>query len=519
MKKTVLFVTTFLLGAALAQGALLGDWQGAIGPDSLNLGVTVRFTQGEDGLVGTIDIPAQGAQGLLLEVTDASDGGARFTIQGVPGDATFDGSVSGDTLSGAFTQGGQTIPFTLSRVQEAATGGATGGAGEVTGGATGGTSGGVTGGATGGAVVDAKGALERLFTDRPLQPGWFEENFLSAVPVAQLTTLLDDLTEQLGTYESIEGDSSPFAVRFSQGAATARIILDAQGRISTLFFSDYVPDVSVDEAVAQIAALPGQTNVLVLKNGEEVAAHNADTPLGVGSAFKLAVLAALQDQVEAGAHAWDEVVELKPEWKSLPSGILQEWPDGAPLTLQTLATLMISVSDNTATDALIHIVGRERVEAKAERNRPFLTTQELFKLKDPRNSDLLERYLAGDEAAKREILTELADRPPPDVEAFTGEPVALEAEWFFTPAELCALLGEVQALPLMSVNPGLANPADWARVAFKGGSEAGVLNLTTWLTAGGSATYCVVVTQNDPNAPVNEEGFFALYRGLIGALE
>ena len=511
MKKVTLFVAAFLFGSALAQSSLLGDWGGAIGPDSLNLGVTVHFTQGGDGLAGTIDIPAQGAQGLELDIADASNEGARFTIQGVPGNATFDGSVSGDTLSGTFSQSGQTFPFTLSRVQAAATGGATGGVGDVTGGET--------GGATGGAAIDAKGALERFFTVEPLEAEWFTESFLSQVPVAQLTAGLESFAAQLGAYKGLEGETSPFTVRFSRGTATAQIALDAQGRIDRLLLTDLVPDISVDEAVTQIAALPGETSVLVLKNGEVVVAHNADAPLGVGSAFKLAVLAALQDQIEAGTHAWDEVVELEPEWKSLPSGILQNWPDNAPLTLQTLATLMISISDNTATDALIHIVGREAVEAKAERNRPFLTTQELFKLKDPQNSDLLAQYLAGDEAAKRALLTELADRPPPDVEAFTDEPVALEAEWFFTPTELCALMAEVQALPLMSVNPGLADPADWGRVAFKGGSEAGVLNLTTWLNGENGATYCVTVTQNNPDAPVDETGLFALYSGLIGTLE
>ena len=525
MKKMVLFVAALLLGSALAQDALLGDWGGAIGPGSLNLGVTVHFTQGEGGLSGTIDIPAQGAQGLELDVTDASDEGARFTIQGVPGDATFDGSVSGDTLSGTFTQGGQTFPFTLSREgQEALTGGATGGAGEVTGGATGGAAGSVTGGASGGvtggaAAIDAKGALERLFTDRPLQPEWFTETVLAQTSVPQLTTILDGVTHRLGAYESVEGGSSPFTLRFSQGTATAQIVLDAQGQIAGLFFSNYAPDVSVDEAVAQIAALPGQTNVLVLKNGEEVAAHNADTPLGVGSGFKLVVLAALQDQVEAGTRAWDEVVELKPEWKSLPTGILQNWPDGAPLTLQTLATLMISVSDNTATDALIRVVGLEAVEAKTERNRPFLTTQEVFKLKDPKNSALLGRYLSGDETAKRAVLTQLADLPLPDVGVFAGAPVSLEVEWFFTPRELCALLAQVQALPLMSVGSGPVNPADWRRIAYKGGSEPGVLSLTAWLSGKDGASYCVTVTQNNPNAPLDETALAALYGGLVAALE
>ena len=43
---------------------------------------------------------------------------------------------------------------------------------------------------------------------------------------------------------------------------------------------------------------------------------------------------------------------------------MQDWPPGAAVTVETLATLMISVSDNTATDTLIRLVGRERVEAR-----------------------------------------------------------------------------------------------------------------------------------------------------------
>ncbi|MFL9455456.1 serine hydrolase [Tolypothrix bouteillei VB521301_2] len=48
--------------------------------------------------------------------------------------------------------------------------------------------------------------------------------------------------------------------------------------------------------------------------------------------------------------AWKDVVQLQPSEKSLPSGMLHTWPDGSYLTVQTLASLMISLSDNTATD-------------------------------------------------------------------------------------------------------------------------------------------------------------------------
>jgi beta-lactamase class A len=47
--------------------------------------------------------------------------------------------------------------------------------------------------------------------------------------------------------------------------------------------------------------------------------------------------------------------------------------DGIALTLHSLASLMISASDNTATDLLLHVVGRENVGARrgsARRRRP-----------------------------------------------------------------------------------------------------------------------------------------------------
>ena len=70
----------------------------------------------------------------------------------------------------------------------------------------------------------------------------------------------------------------------------------------------------------------------------------------------------------------------------------------------------------------------------------------------------------------------------------------------------------------MSINPGIANPKDWERIAYKGGSEPGVLNFTTWLKGKNGKQYCVVATWNNSDAPVNEGKFAALYGGVISFL-
>jgi beta-lactamase class A len=369
------------------------------------------------------------------------------------------------------------------------------------------------------AEITPQTMLEWLFTE-PLQAeAWFDEAFLTAVPEEQIAELITQLTTQLGALQAVEGEGNPYTLVFDLGTIPATIQLDAEGRIETLFFESPTYAVTdIDEAVAMIGELPGEVSVLATKNGEEIAALNAETPLGVGSAYKLAVLKILRQQIEEGIHQWDEVVTLAPEWKAPPASLLRDWPDDSPITLHTLATLMISISDNTAADALLQIVGREEVETLTPNSRPLLTTQELFKLKSPENADLLEEYRASDEAGKRAILDTLATLPPPQAPSTT--PI-LDVEWFFTAYELCDLIAQVEDLPLMSVTPGPASsqPDRWSHIAFKGGSELGVLNLTTWLETEAGDTYCVTMTQNNPEAAIDENEFISRYRTLVAILE
>ncbi len=368
-------------------------------------------------------------------------------------------------------------------------------------------------------------ALERLFVERPMQPDWFAPSFLSQVPAAQVEAIVAQLTAALGRFERVEREGASYVVVLERGIIPTQVALDGQGRFTGLFFhpprARAAGDSSasaVRDAVAAFEALPGRVSVIVVEDGRVREALAADQPMAVGSAFKLAILAALADQVRSGQRQWDEVVHLEPGWKSLPSGILQAWPDGAPLTLYSLAALMISLSDNTAADALLHLAGREAVEALAPRNRPFLSTREAFILKGPDGEALLARYRAGDEAGRRALLAEIAGQPLPGVEALTGEPRALDVEWFFTSTELCALMEQVRDLPLMGINPGVARPEEWASVAFKGGSEPGVLNLTTALTARDGRRLCVAATWNADQA-LDEARFVSLYALLLDALK
>lgn len=90
-------------------------------------------------------------------------------------------------------------------------------------------------------------------------------------------------------------------------------------------------------------------------------------------------------------------------------------------------------------------------------------------------------------------------------------------EWFVSNQRLCRLMADVAALPETQLNPGAADPSDFKNVSFKGGSEIGVINLTTQVTTKAGKTLCVSATWNRPE-PLNEQQFVAMYGGVLKLL-
>ncbi len=368
-------------------------------------------------------------------------------------------------------------------------------------------------------AITPQQALARVLQQTPAQADWFAPSFLAQIPVARIDAVVKQYTGTLGAYQRAEATPDGFTVVMEHGTAPARIHLDPQGRIDGLWFGAPQSDkpASPDDTMKELAALPGKVSALVLEEGKPLASLHPDDALAIGSTFKLAVLAAAQEQVAGGKRRLDEVHPLQKEWKSLPSGVLQIWPDGTPLTLATIENQMISISDNTAANALLSIVGRTEAEKFAPRNKPFLNTREAFALKATANQALLDRYRKADESGRRAMLAEIDGLPLPDLGQFSDAVTATDIEWFFSANELCALISKVADAEAMRINPGLANAAQWKRVAFKGGSEGGVLNLTTALTGKNGKHYCVVATWND-SAPLDQAKLFAIYGKFLGAL-
>ncbi|MEM9602216.1 MAG: serine hydrolase [Pseudomonadota bacterium] len=349
-------------------------------------------------------------------------------------------------------------------------------------------------------------ALTRLFNAAEVREGFFTPAIRGTGFADSVAGIRDDTLEAHGALRGVREDEAFWLLDFDEAVVPVFARLDAEGGFTTLWFNLTEPRTPPTRADIEqvLPEFGGTVSLLVERDGELLFARDADTPLAVGSAFKLLVLRALQQQQATGRLPADASLSLAQQHVSLPSGRLQDAPVGSAHRIATLAEDMIRLSDNTATDVLIDALGRDALEALSPRNTPFLDTGAVFRLKDPRNADLLAQWRVGDTAARRGVLDALASRPLPPLSVFDAGPVALDVEWFLSARELCAALRAVGFAPAVVQNPGHLDPSRWARVAYKGGSEPGVINQSFLLEDTAGRTACVVGTWN------NEAGMVTL---------
>ncbi|MEK6285028.1 MAG: serine hydrolase [Acidobacteriota bacterium] len=93
-----------------------------------------------------------------------------------------------------------------------------------------------------------------------------------------------------------------------------------------------------------------------IETGEEIAI-NADETMDTMSVIKIPLMAEVFRQIEAGKFALTDRMTLKETEKRPGTGVIRSLDAGASLTIKDLITLMIIVSDNTATDMLFEKVG------------------------------------------------------------------------------------------------------------------------------------------------------------------
>ncbi|MBR7735569.1 serine hydrolase [Acinetobacter nosocomialis] len=363
--------------------------------------------------------------------------------------------------------------------------------------------------------------LSSIFADKPIEASLFSSQFLGQVSITQIQKIVDDLKVSLGTLKSINVSNGSGTIDFEKGELPVSISLDQQGQISTLWFSaPHFKAVSLDETVKGLHEnAVGKTSLLVIVDNKPVIVENDKTPMAVGSTFKLLVLKAYEDAIKKGELKRETIVSLKEKNRSLPTGVLQNLPAGTPVNLELLAQLMIQISDNTATDSLIEVLKKPRIEALSPRNSPMLTTRELFQLIDSSNEQLRNKFKTGTKSARLEVLSELDKLPLPSVSSIGKSATWQDAEWYMSANEICPLLESVQNAPALnsSLNPLFKN-LNWQKIGFKGGSEYGVINFSVIGNTQKGHKVCAVFTANG-NEPQPESKLAILFTSLLQAVD
>jgi beta-lactamase class A len=151
----------------------------------------------------------------------------------------------------------------------------------------------------------------------------------------------------------------------STSVATVKLLLTA---ICTcmLLLSQETSATLVDSKIkARISGFKGRVN-LYAKNLETGAAYTleGDDPVRTASTIKFPIMIECFAEAQEGKLDLDSPVKLNEDEKVSGSGILQDLSAGRDYPLRDLIVLMITLSDNTATNLIINRVGGNAVNAR-----------------------------------------------------------------------------------------------------------------------------------------------------------
>lgn len=376
--------------------------------------------------------------------------------------------------------------------------------------------------------------------------GRFTAEFLAEVPPEQVSGVFDQL-RPAGPWVPVDldavGDDAVVRLHDGDGQPWRMVIsVGPEGSISTLYIRPERDEAQTAQSWAevheQLTALGADVGLLAARvvdgRCEPITEIGPHEPRPMASIFKLYVLGAVADAVEEGTVRWGDQLTITDDTRSLPSGELQDQPNGSQVSVSQAAAGMIAISDNTASDMLAALVGRDAVESamagmghtEPGLNEPFLTTRELFTLGwGPEAS--LDQWREADESERRRILQQL----PPGVLTVTGGDVEdpswnAGVDWFGSAHDVCAAMlslhdrhespEDPDALMLRTIlghNRGVSIDAtDWPYVAYKGGSAPGVVS-GSWYAErsdGERFVYVMQAASDDAAALEDHSGFFGL---------
>jgi beta-lactamase class A len=230
------------------------------------------------------------------------------------------------------------------------------------------------------------------------------------------------------------------------------------------------------------------------------AGSNVDESLPLASIFKLYVLLAVADAVNAGTVKWTDRLTITAEAKAVGSAGFDALKPGATVSVRDAAQQMISASDNMATDLLIDRLGPGAVERALvvaghhdpASMTPFPTAHELFAVGwgEPDVREQWQKAVQQGGPEGRARLLAQTNRLPyqPDPNRTHTPASGYGAEWYGSAADICRVHAALQtaavgpAAPvrdILSATPGIdLDQSKWDYIGAKGGNLPGDLTFS-----------------------------------------
>jgi beta-lactamase class A len=122
-------------------------------------------------------------------------------------------------------------------------------------------------------------------------------------------------------------------------------------------------DWSAVEQVVRAAEERGTVGVTVVGPDGDRWSHNGARQFKAASCVKIPLMIEIYRQIDRGERSLDDRFTLRDDEKAVGSGVMLHLHDGMEFTVNDLLYLMISISDNTATNILIDMAGMDAVNA------------------------------------------------------------------------------------------------------------------------------------------------------------
>lgn len=113
MKKLFYTLIFLLISTSIFGQDIAGDWNGILNVQGTQLKLVFHIQQTDSGYSATFDSPDQGAMGIPFSAAALDDSTLRLEAQRIA--AVYEGTVTADSITGTWNQGGQSFPLNLSK--------------------------------------------------------------------------------------------------------------------------------------------------------------------------------------------------------------------------------------------------------------------------------------------------------------------------------------------------------------------------------------------------------------------